>query len=113
MSQYIRSDARHILRRDVTAAVEKGVRTSAEREIDGRTRRCSVANKSFKAQVVCGRIARRPDHIDNVIFHAIVDISLVNLVACGDDLFRLDYWIHAQVRRGSSHKIENGALLRL
>src|SRR5262249_19723017 len=72
MAQHVRADALHVLRRDVASAVKECVRARTEGEINGGARRSAVANQSFQPQIVGARSARGPDHVDNVIFHAIV-----------------------------------------
>ncbi len=53
--QHVRADAFHVLRRNVTAAVQKRVSTRTEREINRRARRRAVTNKSLESQIVgCG-----------------------------------------------------------
>ena len=82
-------------------------------EINGGTRRRAVANQSFEPQIVCGRFAGRPDHVHNVIFHTIIDVDVVNDVACSNDLLRLNHSVHAQIRRRSRHQIKDASFLAL
>src|SRR4029453_3362949 len=82
-------------------------------KINGGARRSAVANQSFQTKIVGARFARGPDHVHNVIFHAVVDVDVVNDVARGDDLLRLHYTVHSQIRCGSRHQIEDASFLAL
>ncbi len=113
MAQHVGADALHVLRRDVAAPVQERVCARTEGKINGGARRSAVANQTFQAQIVGARFARGPDHVNNVIFHAIVDVDVVNDGARGDDLLRIDYGVYSQVRRRSRHQIKDGSFLAL
>ena len=112
MAQDIVPDAFDILRRDVTAAVQEGVGARGEGEIDRCAWRRAVADQAVELQIIRGGFARRPNHIDDIILHPIIDVDVVNDIARGNDLRRIDHSRHVQVRRGSRHQIEDGAFLR-
>src|SRR6266550_4620812 len=113
VTQYIGADALYVLRRDVAAAVQERVGARTECEINGGARRSSVANQSFQPQIVGAGLSRGPDHVNNVIFHAVVDVDVVNDVPRGDDLLRINDRIHSQIRCRSRHQIEDASLLAL
>src|SRR6478752_6655104 len=81
VTQHVGADALYVLRRDVAAPVQERMRARTECEINGGTRRSAVANQSFEPEIVGAGLARRPDYVHYVIFHAIVDVDVVNHVA--------------------------------
>src|SRR5438552_2805581 len=111
MAQHVRTDAFDVLRRDVTAAIQKGMGPCAECEVNCGARRSPVTHKSLESQIVRRGLARRPDNIDNIIFHAVIDVDAVNDVARSDDLLWLDHRIHSQIGRRSGYQIENASFL--
>ena len=107
VAQDIGADALDVLRRDVAAAVQERVGARGQREVNRGARRSAVTNQAFQIQIVRRRLARRPDDIDDVILHAIVDVDAVHDRARRDDLLRIDDRRHVQVRRRGRHQIEN------
>src|SRR5882724_3759273 len=113
MAQHVGTNALHVLWRDVAAPVQKRMCARTECKINGCAWRSTVANQSFQTKIVCARLPRGPDHVNNVIFHTIVDVDVVNDVARGNDLLRIHYRVYSQVRRGSRHQIEDASFLAL
>src|SRR6266550_3716838 len=113
VTQHIGTNALHVLWRDVAAPVQKRMCARTECKINGCAWRSTVANESFQTKIVGARLARGPDHVDNVIFHTIVDVDVVYDVARGDDLLRIHYRVYSQVRRRSRHQIEDASFLAL
>src|SRR5206468_9794869 len=111
--QHVGADALHVLWRDVAAPVQKRMCARTECEINGCAWRSAIADQSFQTKIVRAGLPRGPDHVYNVIFHAIVDVDVVNDVARGDDLLRIHYRVYSQVRRRSRHQIEDASFLAL
>src|SRR6266446_1423488 len=76
MAQHVRADALHVLWRDVAAPVQKRMCARTECKINSCTWRSTVANQSFQTKIVGARFAGGPHHVNNVLFHAIVDVDV-------------------------------------
>src|SRR5215211_8752652 len=103
MAQHVGADALHVLWRDVAAPVQERMCARTKCEINRGAGRSAVANQSFEPKIVRAGLARGPDHVNNVILHAIVDVDVVYEIARGDDLLRIHYRVYSQVRRRSRH----------
>src|SRR6059058_5758557 len=113
VTQHVGTNALHVLWRDVAAPVQKRMCARTECKINGCAWRSTVANQSFQTKIVRARLPRRPHHVNNVIFHTIVDIDVVNDVARSNDLLRIHYGVYSQVRRRSRHQIEDASFFAL
>ena len=112
MAQHIRADRLHVLRCHVAAAVHESAGARGEREGDGRARARAVADHAVELELVGGGLARREDHIDDVILHAVVDVDRVHELPRADDFPRLEDALHVEHRLARRHEVENFALLR-
>jgi hypothetical protein len=98
-----RADALHVLRRDVAAPIKERVCARTEGKINGGPRRSRSESDLPAADCRCPvRVAQtRPD----VIFHAIVDVDIVNDVARGDDASdRLQGLLASQAQKSPSNQ---------
>src|SRR5436853_2041314 len=89
MAQHVGANTLHILWRNISAPVQERMGARSECKVNGGARRCAIANQSFETQIVGGWFACRPDDVHDVIFHAVIDVDVVNELASSDDLFRL------------------------
>src|SRR5262249_47508750 len=81
VAQHVGTDRLHVLRRDVAAALEEGVRLGGEGEVERRARRGAVLDERTEIQLVGLRLARGEDDADDVVLDLVVDVDLVDEVA--------------------------------
>src|SRR5215211_1405560 len=74
MAQHVGTNALHVLWRYVAAPIQECVCARSKCEINRGAGRSTVANQSFETKIVGARFARGPDHVNNIILHAIVDV---------------------------------------
>ena len=112
MAQHIEREGLHILRRNVTPAVQEGPGLGRHCERDGGARRSAVADVAVQVNAVMLGIARRQDRIDDVILELVIHIDRVNHATGGQDVVRRHDGRDPQIGFTGGHSFEDGAFLR-
>ncbi len=79
MAQHIVADGTHILRDDIAAAMNKGIRTRRTREIDAGTRRTTETDHRLEVvESILLRVTRSEHNINDIPLNFLVQINLVD-----------------------------------
>ena len=112
VAQHVQADVLHVLRRDVAAPVQEGVRAGGERQVDRRARAGAAADHAVELELVAGRVARGEHHVHDVVLHPVVDVDGVDHLARGEDVVAgATVGVDGERRRAGAHEVEDLPLL--
>ena len=111
MAEHVGADRLHVLRRDVAATLEEGVRLGGEGQVERRARRGAILDEGAQVELVGLRLARGEDDVDDVVLDLVVDVDLVDQGARAEDLVGGHHGADALVVPRHRHPVEDLALL--
>ena len=107
MAEDILRDAFDILRRDKAATPEEGVRLGREGEGHRGTRRGAELDEVGHLNLVPRRFTCAADHVDDVVLHLVVDVNVVDDLACLEDVLNGDDLLSLRRGTGAAHEVED------